>query len=431
MNRRNFIKSSGLAIASTGLNGINPFDKINSGDIIIPKIKEFRRLGRTGFLVSDIGCGTPMIQDENLLRAILDRGINYIDTAYQYYNGNSERMVGRVIKGYERESLFITTKIFIPREMSMDDIISKVTECNTRIDSGYIDCIQMHAASSIKEINNPKYKKAIQKLKRKGIIRFCGVSCHGQSWYTESQPMDQVLDAAINEGFYDLFLLVYNYVQREMAEYIINQCKKNDIAITLMKTNPFGGFYSTIKQSIDSRLKEGKELTPSMKTIHEKFTLKQEKAASFLQKYGIDDEVGMRDSAVKFVLNNPNVHSVLVTFQNFQEIDDYVRLSGQRFEPDDSQYLTHCKEVYDPFYCRHACGICESACPHKVPVNTIMRYYHYFSAQQRKSYSTSQYQNLENNASNCLNCSASCQDACPYGVQILTLLKVAHTNLSI
>lgn len=431
MNRRNFIKSSGLAIASTGLSGINRFDKINSGDVKIPKIKEFRRLGRTGFQVSDIGCGAPMIQNENFLRAILDRGINYIDTAYQYQNGNNERMIGRVIKRYERESLFITTKIFIPREMSMDDIIREVTECNKRIDSGYIDCIQMHAASSIKEINNPNFKKAIQKLKRKDIIRFCGVSCHGQSWYTESQPMDQVLDAAINGGFYDLFLLVYNYVQRDMAEYIINRCKKNDIAVTLMKTNPFGGFYSTIKQSIDNLLKEGKELPPEMKTIHEKFTLKQEKAITFLQKYGINDEEGMRDSAIKFVLNNTNVHSVLVTFQEFKDIDDYINLSGQRFDLDDSQNLKYCKEVFNPFYCRHACGICESVCPHKVPVNTIMRYYHYFSAQQRKNYSISQYLNLENNASNCFNCSASCQDACPYGVQILSLLKIAHANLSI
>ena len=432
MERRKFLKTSGLALASAGFIGKGALSgQSESDDSSFPTIKEYNRLGRTGFQVSDIGCGTIMIQDENLLKAIINRGVNYIDTAKQYNNGNNERMVGRAIKEFERESLFINTKIFVPKEMTEDDIVNEVIECLKRIDSGYIDCLQMHAAGSIEEIRNPTFKRAIRKLKKQGIIRFCGVSCHGQSWYSESIPMDQVLDAAIDEGFFDLFLLIYNFVQRDMAEYIFKQCSKEDIGITIMKTNPFGGIYSTMKETIDEYINNGKELPDWLKKIHDRTILKQEKAIPFLKKYGLENESDIRDASVKFVLDNPSIHSVMLTFQNFSDIDDYIRLSGQHFEYKDQQGLSACNEIFGRFYCRHACGICEPACPYKVPINTIMRYNHYFLTRKREKNSTTEYHKLQTNKADlCSGCSAPCQVACPYGVQIHALLKFAHAHLS-
>jgi uncharacterized protein len=432
MERRKFLKTSGLALASAGFMCRNTFTGQNKPDnSSFPFIKKYHQLGRTGFNVSDIGCGTILIQDENLLRAIIDHGVNYIDTAKQYNNGNNERMVGRAIKKYERESLFINTKIIITKEMTEDDIVNEISECHKRIDSGYIDCLQMHMAGSVEEIRNPAFRKAIRKLKKQGIIRYCGVSCHGQSWYTESIPMDQVLDAAIDEGFFDIFLLVYNFVQRDMAENIFQRCNKQDIGITIMKTNPFGGLYSTLKETMEGYINEGKELPDWLKKINDRTILKQEKAIPFLKKYGLQNESDIRDASVKFVLDNPSIHSVILTFQNSSDIDGYIKLSGQHFEYKDQQGLSVCNEIFGRFYCKHACGICEPACPYKVPINTIMRYNHYFLTRGRLKNSITEYQKLQTNKADlCSRCSAPCQVACPYGVQIHSLMKFAHTNLS-
>ena len=432
-NRRNFLKKSALALAGAGLLGK---DVLGSEHKSSPEskasIREYRRLGRTGFLVSDIGCGTPLIHDERFLRNILERGVNYIDTAYQYGNGNGERMVGRAIKGMNRASLFITTKVFIDEQMSREDIYSEAKKCNERLDSGYIDCFQMHAASSVKEVRNPEFREAIKKLKREGIIRFCGLSCHGQSWHMISESMDIIVNAAIDEGYYDLFLIVYNYLQRDRAETIMKRCRENDIALTLMKTDPFGGMYLYFKKLIEKTLNDGKELSHGLQAIQDKYRIKHQKARQFFEKFGIEDQNEYRDAAIKFVLNNPDVHSVMITFQNYEDIDNYLNLSGQRFTYKEKAKLREAEKTVGPFYCRHACGICEAECPHHVPINTIMRYNHYFTAQRREKEAMVQYHTLNTaKADLCADCPAPCEAACPFGVKIHDLLQVAHENLSL
>ena len=84
-------------------------------------------------------------------------------------------------------------------------------------------------------------------------------------------------------------------------------------------------------------------------------------------------------------------------------------------EPILAAYKEECGELY----CRHACGICESSCPHHVPVNTIMRYNHYFEAQGSEKFAMEKYAQLETSkADHCRNCAGWCQTSCPYGVPI-------------
>ena len=84
------------------------------------------------------------------------------------------------------------------------------------------------------------------------------------------------------------------------------------------------------------------------------------------------------------------------------------------------------------FYCRHACGQCENQCPSGVPVNTIMRYHHYYAAQGREKHAMAKYSNLAgNNAALCSNCSGHCESSCPYSVPIQGLLVLAHQTLSL
>lgn len=433
IDRRRFLKRSSLGILGAGLTG----KQMNAGTILDNReddavIKEYRRLGRTGFQVSDIGCGMPMINDENFLKSIISRGVNYLDTAHQYQNGNNERMIGRAVKEFERESLFITTKIMVQKEMTAEDIYEMGKAALERLDAGYIDCLQLHSPATVDEVRNPAFLKAMTKLKKEGIVRYCGLSSHGQSWYNESDSMDVIINTAIDEGYFDLFLMVYNYVQRDMAEKLLKRCREYDIATTLMKTDPFGGFYITIRKSIDKYLEEGKEMPQWMKTIHEKYSVKHEKAFPFLERYGIEGDNEIRDAAIRFVLDNQDVNSVMITFQNHNDINNYLKLSGSRFTYTDNQTIRNCAEELNPFYCRHACGMCEEVCPHNVPLNTIMRYNHYFTAQKREKYAMEQYASLHaNNVVKCTNCDAPCEKACPYGVHIYDLLNIAHANLSI
>ena len=102
---------------------------------------EYRPFGKTGVQVSIMGYGAmrlPTLEDGTcdvekslpLLRRGIDLGINYIDTAYVYIKGTSEVAVGQAIKGYERESLHLATKIPIHGE---EDAKPHVWHAKTRL----------------------------------------------------------------------------------------------------------------------------------------------------------------------------------------------------------------------------------------------------------------------------------------------------------
>ena len=99
LNRRNFLASSSLGLMG-GASLINSkfFQHTRSDPPSNDnRIKEYRVLGRTGFKASVIGCGPALISNENLLKAVIGAGVNCIDTAEFYGNGNNELMVGRAI----------------------------------------------------------------------------------------------------------------------------------------------------------------------------------------------------------------------------------------------------------------------------------------------------------------------------------------------
>jgi predicted aldo/keto reductase-like oxidoreductase len=90
------------------------------------------------------------------------------------------------------------------------------------------------------------------------------------------------------------------------------------------------------------------------------------------------------------------------------------------------------KATYGEFYCRHACGECEPNCPYAVPVNTIMRYNHYFAGQSKEKAAMLEYAALPTNKADvCSNCEGHCEQVCPYGVPVQGLLMLAHRTLTL
>jgi predicted aldo/keto reductase-like oxidoreductase len=178
--------------------------------------------------------------------------------------------------------------------------------------------------------------------------------------------------------------------------------------------------------------KEGEEVPAWLLSVEEKFKKKRAAAKPFLDKYKAISERQIREAAIRFVLSNDDAHSTLISFSNFEDIDKYVGLSGSRLTTPEQQMLAAHTRDYGELYCRHACGKCESYCPNGVPVNTIMRFNHYFVAQHREKYAMQEYASLRRpKADLCQNCMGYCETSCPYGVHIHALLNIAHSNLSL
>ncbi len=154
-------------------------------------------------------------------------------------------MVGKAIRDFERDSLFINTKLRVTGNDTKDDILARAQKCLERLETPYLDGFMLWNADSVNLLKNEAFHQAFKQLKSEGKAKYCGVSYHGAFWYdTPKETMEEVLVNAAEDGRFDLVLLVYNFVQRQMGENILNACKKNNVGTTLMKTQPFGGYQS-------------------------------------------------------------------------------------------------------------------------------------------------------------------------------------------
>ena len=440
MNRRDFLKYSAFGAIGAGIPSQgNLSQSEKQAERKSPRIKNYRILGRTGFRVSDISSGMPF--NPAVLKAVLDSGVNYIDTSEEYGRGQSERIIGEVIKNRDRKSLFISTKIMlrpypgmkIPEEGSTKEgILKRVHKCLERLQTDYIDCLMISIAENLEILKSEDFHAAAAQLKEEGKLRFVGVSHHGSEWYVEpEETMEKILLAAVEDGRFDVLLLAYNFLRRNKGEKILEACKQKNIGTTLMKTSPIGDFNKLKAQvaRLEGEVEKGLEYQRKMlNTLKAKADL----AEGFVKKYRLENAAEIKSAAIRFCLSNPNVNTVCISFQNFDDVKNLIPLSGGRLAQKEKTMLAAYSQGLGSLYCRHACGLCEPKCPHRVPVNTIMRYYHYFAAQGREKFAMGKYAELPTSKADlCSDCEGFCENACPHGVPIHGLLTLAHETLTI
>ena len=193
MKRRSFLRNSAFGVmGAVGAVGAVGAGVISAGELappgekkeaaensLFPKIKAYRTLGRTGFKASDIGIGDAW--NEGILSAALDAGVNYIDTAEAYHNGQSERAIGKALKNRNRKEFFITTKLGIRGTESKENLLSRARKCLERLQSDYIDCMMIWSTTRIEQVKYPPFHEAMKQLKQEGKLRFVGAACQAQN----------------------------------------------------------------------------------------------------------------------------------------------------------------------------------------------------------------------------------------------------------
>src|SRR5215510_11494184 len=185
-----------------------------------------RQLGRTGLQVTMLGYGAmelrgaPRARDisdgqaETILRAVLDAGINYIDTSIDY--GVSEERIGRYIAS-RRSEYYLASKCGClvgappaprgersPHVFTRDNILAGVEQSLARMRTDYLDVLQFHISPSRQTLEEHGALETVLELKRTGTIRFIGMS--------GTLPN---LPEQIAMGVFDVFQIPYSAVERE------------------------------------------------------------------------------------------------------------------------------------------------------------------------------------------------------------------------
>jgi len=431
MDRRRFLKQSAAGAMAAGAGVVTgwgkPGQEATAKPREKPRIKEYRLLGRTGFKVSDLGAGFMM--DDGLIRAALDAGVNYIDSAEQY--PGHHKIVAKAIKGRDRKSVFVNTKLLVEKDKSKEGFLKRARKCLEDLETDYIDCLMMHMPEKVETLKTEGFHDAMRELKAEGRIKHVGVSNHGSFWYRDpEETMEKVLMAAVEDGRFEVFLMAYNFLKMDESERVLAACREKKIGTTIMKATPVA-VYDLLKSRIALLEKEKKYINPLFTDGLKRYKDKVDRAEAFIKKYKLQSREEIQDAALRFVLGNSHVGTICFIARNYDEMEHFLSVSGTRLSDWEKAKLEAYRQGCGELYCRHACGVCEPACPQRVPVNTIMRYQQYYSGQGREREAIEFYAAIPGyRADLCSGCPGHCEAACPYHVPVQGMLIVAHSQLA-
>ena len=121
----------------------------------------------------DVADTTYDSEDISAMKTAIKLGITHIDIAEAYAGGHTEELVGRAIGGFDRKSLFVTSKVS-PEHLSYDDLLASAKGSLRRLNTDYLDLYLIHAPNP--DIPIQETMKAMDSLVEQKLIRYMGVS---------------------------------------------------------------------------------------------------------------------------------------------------------------------------------------------------------------------------------------------------------------
>jgi hypothetical protein len=307
-----------------------------------------------------------------------------------------EIVIGKIFPA-KRDKLFITTKLepeLFTAKTTAEEITTAIDESMKRLNTDYIDCVQVHSVgedpklSDPAKIKNPGVVTAFEKAKKEGKIKFWGASSHGPrmiedfDWLLDNTPID-----LIQPGM--------NFMTKGLGP-VLAKAKSKGVAVVAMKS------------LAEARKINYKPLLKNGATV--------------------------RQAVIKWTLAQPDIDCIAMTMRSVEMIDEYVAASGKpELTPEEEKALKGYGMLLDRDYCRPGCAGCLAACPHSVPIADILRYRLYFASYGEEKNAISLYRKLprSRSAERCASCAGPCESTCPHGLAIRSKLVAAHAELTV
>ena len=289
-----------------------------------------RKLGRTGFEVSELGYGAWGIggkqwqggTDDESIRALhraIELGLNFIDTALAYGGGHSERLVGGVLRE-TKQRIYVATKVPPKNQLwparpgiSIDkvfpyDYIMRCTEKSLRnLQVETIDLQQLHVWNS-EWINDDDWRRAFEDLKKSGKVRAVGVSIN------DHQP-DSAIEL-INTDLIDTVQVIYNVFDQTPEQSLFPVAREKNIGV--IARVPFD------EGSLTGAIKEDTVFEPDeFRSFYFRGDRKKEVVTHVLE---LQKEIeGLEDTlasvALRFCLSDPAVSTVIPGMRRVRNVE--------------------------------------------------------------------------------------------------------------
>ena len=296
---------------------------------------QYRRFGRTGWMVGEIGYGmwgmgswSGSSDEESLgsLQHAVELGCNFFDTAWAYGEGRSERLLGQLVRANPDQRLYTATKIPPKnlkwpsrRQFSLDDCfppdhieeyIRRSLE-NSGLES--FDLIQFHVWEDA-WVEDERWSRKMDELRREGLIKAVGISIN--RW----EPWNGM--RAVRSGLIDAVQVIYNIFDQNPEDELFPACIEMDVAVIARVPFDEGTLTGTLTR--ESTWPEGdwrntyfvaSNLIPSVER------------ADALKPVVERADVGMPEAALRFILAHPAVSTIIPGMRKLSHVESNIAAS--------------------------------------------------------------------------------------------------------
>lgn len=342
--------------------------------------------------------------DKNLatkmLHYAIDNGVNYIDTAYPYHQGNSEAFVGEALKGGYREKIFLATKLPVWLTNSYEDFEKYLNEQLERLQTEYIDFYLLHALSenTWNKIYELKVLDFLDEAKKKGKIKYAGFSFHDEL---------NVFKNIVDSYSWDFCQIQLNYMDRNYQAGVegMRYAKSKDISMVIMEPIKGGKLSNAPDEILEIWNRSQIKRTPA-------------------------------EWALNWIFNHDEVSVVLSGMSTMEQVMQNIETASKaKANSLTKEEVGLIDEVTDYYKKRIkvGCTSCEYClpCPQNVAIPSIFQMYNNVYVYGTERESKEAYKRLidsQKDASQCVECGA-CQQACPQHLEIIQFLKDADKIL--
>lgn len=340
-HRRDFLKKSIL-----GLSGVTLMPDTlkaalgNPAQARVVNLLPVRTLGRTGLKLPLLSMGTGDTNNPALVKAALDRGVLLFGTSTYYGNGNNETMLGGVLKSLPRESYLVATSSMPKGTDHQRGLFTDPTAATTfqsdiegsmkRLGVDYLDILFLPFAARRESVFFEPLLRVMEDFKKKGKARYLAIATHSY--------VDEAIRAAADVGIYDAAMIAYNFrmQQMEAMNEAVAYGANAGLGIIAMKTMAGGYWDAGRTQPIHS------------------------------------------GAALKWVLHNENIHTVMSGMTTFEELQHNLDLMNdlELREQDLKELKLAATDLPESLYCLQ-CRSCQGHCVKNLDIPTLMRSYMY------------------------------------------------------
>ncbi len=375
----------------------------------------YRNLGKTGIKISQLGFGCmrfPLVDKSDfksinkpettkILYYAIDNGINYLDTAYGYHSGESEKFLGEVLTPEYRKKIYLATKLPVYLVKEKGDSEKYLDEQLKRLKTETIDMYLLHGLNkeSWQTVQNYDVLKFLDDALRTGKIRYAGFSFHD-----ELPLFKEIIDAYP----WSLCLIHINYVDNDIQAGIkgLEYAHSKGLGVIIMEPLRGGKLARNVPEEVLNVI------------AYSKF---KQTPAQF---------------ALRYLYNRPEVSCVLSGMSSIEQVKQNIEFASiehrKTLTEEELNLYNEAKKIYKSrikINCT-SCGYCLE-CPQKIPISFIFEIFndaYMYNALDESKWMYKMFIKDEEKADKCTEC-GQCEERCPQKIGIITQLKNVHDAL--